>query len=65
LLDQIDGRSAAAVRAWLAQRNGEFRDRIATVVIDPHAGYAAAIRAALPDAQPAVDHFDRIMVAAP
>jgi transposase len=63
LLGQIDGRSAAAVRAWLAARSGEFRDRIATVVIDPHAGYAAAIRAALPDAQLAVDHFHLIMLA--
>jgi transposase len=41
----------------LAARSGEFRDRIATVVIDPQAGYAAAIRAALPNAQLAVDHF--------
>lgn len=63
LLGQIDGRSAAAVRAWLTQRSGEFRDRIETVVIDPHAGYAAAIRAALPDAQLAVDHFHLIMLA--
>jgi transposase len=63
LLGQIDGRSAAAVRAWLAARSGEFRDRITTVVIDPHAGYAAAIRAALPDAQIAVDHFHLIMLA--
>jgi hypothetical protein len=63
LLGQIDGRSAAAVRAWLAARSGEFRDRIATVVIDPHAGYAAAVRAALPDAQLAVDHFHLIMLA--
>lgn len=63
LLGQIDGRSAAAVRAWLAARSGEFRDRIATVVIDPHAGYAAAVRAALPDAQIAVDHFHLIMLA--
>lgn len=63
LLGQIDGRSAAVVRAWLAARSGEFRDRIATVVIDPHAGYAAAIRVALLDAQLAVDHFHLIMLA--
>jgi transposase len=46
----------------LAARSGEFRDRIATVVIDPQAGYAAAIRAALPNAQLAVDHFHLIML---
>jgi transposase len=33
------------------------------VVIDPHAGYAAAVRAALPQAQVAVDHFHLIMLA--
>ena len=33
------------------------------VVIDPHAGYEAAVRAALPQAQIAVDHFHLIMLA--
>jgi transposase len=33
------------------------------VVIDPHTGYAAAVRAALPEAQIAVDHFHLIMLA--
>jgi transposase len=33
------------------------------VLIDPHAGYAAAVRAALPDAAIAVDHFHLIMLA--
>lgn len=32
------------------------------MVIDPNAGYAAAVRAALPDAQVAVDHFHLIML---
>jgi transposase len=32
-------------------------------VIDPHAGYAAAVRAALPDAGLAVDHFHLVMLA--
>jgi transposase len=32
------------------------------VVIDPHAGYAAAVRAVLPDAAIAVDHFHLIML---
>jgi len=32
-------------------------------VIDPHAGYAAAVRAAVPDALIAVDHFHLIMLA--
>jgi transposase len=55
LLGQVDGRTSAAVQAWLAARTPEFRAGIETVVIDPHAGYAAAVRAALPDAQVAVE----------
>jgi transposase len=36
-------------KAWLAERSPEFRAGV-EVVIDPHAGYAAAVRAALPGA---------------
>jgi transposase len=62
LLGQVDGRTSAAVRGWLAERTPEFRAAIEVVVIDPHAGYAAAVRAALPDARVAVDHFHLIML---
>jgi transposase len=63
LLGQVDGRTSAAVQAWLAARSAEFRDAVEVVVIDPHAGYAAAVRAALPGAAIAVDHFHLIMLA--
>ncbi len=63
LLGQVDGRTSAAVAAWLAARTPEFRAGIEVVVIDPHAGYAAAARAALPAARVAVDHFHLIMLA--
>jgi transposase len=63
LLGQVDGRSSAAVQAWLAARTAQFRVGVEVVVIDPHAGYAAAVRAALPDALIAVDHFHLIMLA--
>jgi transposase len=63
LLGQVDGRTAAAVKGWLAARSQAFRDGVEVVVIDPHAGYAAAVRAALPDAQLAVDHFHLVMLA--
>ena len=63
LLGQVDGRTSAAVQAWLAARTEAFRAGIEVVVIDPHAGYAAAVRAALPDARIAVDHFHLIMLA--
>lgn len=63
LLGQIDGRTSTAVRAWLSQRCQAFRDAVEIAVIDPHAGYAAAIRQALPHAHIAVDHFHLIMLA--
>jgi transposase len=63
LLGQVDGRTSTAVKAWLAARSPAFRDAIEVVVIDPHAGYAAAVRAALPDAVLAVDHFHLVMLA--
>ena len=50
LLGQVDGRTSAAVQAWLAARTRAFRAGVEVVVIDPHAGYAAAVRQALPDA---------------
>jgi transposase len=62
LLGQVDGRTSAAVQAWLAARTPAFRTGIEVVVIDPHAGYAAAVRATLPDARIAVDHFHLIML---
>ena len=63
LLGQVDGRTSAAVQAWLAERTVAFRAGIEVVVIDPHAGYAAAVRVALPDAAIAVDHFHLVMLA--
>jgi transposase len=63
LLGQVDGRTSAAVQAWLAARTPAFRAGVKVVVIDPHAGYAAAVRAALPDAVIAVDHFHLILLA--
>jgi transposase len=57
LLGQAEGRTAAAVIDWLAARGPEFCDAVQFVAIDPAAGYAAAIRAALPNATTVVDHF--------
>ncbi len=47
---------------WLRARRPS-RDAVEIVVIDLHAGYAAAIREALPHARIAVDHFHLIMLA--
>ena len=45
LLGQVDSHSVA-VQGWLGARTEEFRAGVEVVVIDPHAGYAAAVRAA-------------------
>ena len=52
-----------AQRAQFLLRDPRRQDLAGRVVIDPHAGYAAGVRAALPDAQIAVDHFHLIMLA--
>ena len=63
LLGQVDGRATAAVRSWLEQRTPEFRAAVEVVAIDPHAGYARAVRELLPHAALAVDHFHLILLA--
>src|SRR4029450_9176110 len=59
LLGQGDGGARGAVArcesGW-APRPEASRAGVEVVVIAPHAGYAAAVRTALPDARVAVDH---------
>lgn len=59
LLGQHEGRSGAAVVAWLKARTPRFRESIQYVAIDPAAAYASAIRTPglLPNAKLVVDHF--------
>jgi transposase len=59
LLGQREGRSGAAVVAWLSERTSAFRAGIEYVAIDPAAAYASAIRTPglLPNATLVVDHF--------
>ena len=63
LLGQVDGRTAVSVVGWLARRSQAFRDAIQVVALDPSAPYAAAVRAALPNARIAVDHFHLVLLA--
>ena len=63
LLGQAEGRTAAAVIDWLAARGPEFCDAVQFVAIDPAAGYASAIRTALPNATIVVDHFHLVKLA--
>jgi len=65
LLGQQEGRSGAAVVAWLNARTPEFREAVRYVAIDPAAAYASAIRTPglLPNATLVVDHFHLIQLA--
>ena len=57
LLGLTSGRSGACVKDWLQTQTVEFRNAITSVVIDPSAPYASGIKAALPNAKIAVDHW--------
>lgn len=57
LLVQVNGRSAASVIDWLAQRDQTWKAGIEFVAIDMSATYARAVREALPNAQLIVDRF--------
>jgi transposase len=63
LLGLAPGRTGSCVRDWLAEQTPEFRQRIAIVVIDPSAPYAAGIRASLPTAAIAVDKWHLVALA--
>jgi transposase len=63
LLGLAPGRSGACVRTWLAEQTPQFRQGIELVVIDPSAPYASGIRAALPRARIAVDHWHLVRLA--
>ena len=57
LIGLAPGRTGGCVRAWLGEQTKAFRSAVELVVIDPSAPYASGIRAALPHAQIAVDHW--------
>jgi transposase len=63
LLDVVPHRSAASVTTWLDARTGYFRRHVAVAAIDPHAGYARAIRTSLPHATITVDPFHLVKLA--
>lgn len=63
LLGQVEGRTAETVASWLAAQPATWRDQIGAVAIDMSTSYAKAVRAALPYAVLAVDHFHVIQAA--
>jgi transposase len=63
LLDVVEGRTAQGVRGWLAARPAPWLGAIATVTIDPYAGYARGLADGLPQADLVVDHFHAVRLA--
>ncbi|MDD7942828.1 ISL3 family transposase [Actinomycetospora lutea] len=63
LLDLVPGRSAAAVRDWLAARDQGFRDRVEVVAMDGFGGYKTAAAETLPDAVTVMDPFHVVALA--
>ena len=57
LLDLVAGRSAAALKTWLAGQAPAFRDRVEVVAMDGFGGYKTAAAEQLPEATAVMDPF--------
>ena len=57
LLDLVPGRSAAALRTWLATQSPPFRDQVEVVAMDGFGGYKTAAGDQLPEATTVMDPF--------
>ena len=63
LFAQVNGRTSAAVIAWLEEQDPEWRAGITHVSMDTSATYARAARLALPHAVVIVDRFHLVAIA--
>lgn len=63
LLDVVEGRSADALRTWLAHRSPEFRHNVRVVAMDGFQGYATASKEQLPTARRVMDPFHVVRLA--
>ena len=63
LLDVVEGRSKAAFKDWLAQRDQAWRDGIEAVAMDGFAGFKTATTEELPEAVTVMDPFHVIRLA--
>jgi transposase len=63
LLDMVAGRSAAALRSWLANQSPQFRDQIEVVAMDGFGGYKTATTEVLPEATAVMDPFHVVALA--
>jgi transposase len=63
LLDPVPGRSAAALRTWLANQSPQFRDQVDVVAMDGFGGYKTAATEVLPDATAVINPFHVVALA--
>src|SRR6478735_6471351 len=63
LLDLVSGRSAAALKTWLAGQAPAFRDRVEVVAMDGFGGYKTAATEQLPEATTVMDPFHVVALA--
>jgi transposase len=63
LLGQVEGRTAAVVIDWLAQRDPAWREQIRYVAIDMSTIFKSAVTRMLPHATLVVDHFHLVQLA--
>ena len=63
LLDLVPGRSAAALKTWLADQTPQFRDQVEVVAMDGFGGYKTAATEVLPDATAVMDPFHVVALA--
>ncbi len=63
LLDVVEGRTAAAVSDWLAERDAGWLDGVEAVALDPYRGYHTALTGAVPAATVVVDRFHAVRLA--
>jgi transposase len=63
LLDLVPGRSAAALKSWLADQSRQFRDQVQVVAMDGFGGYKTAASEVLPDATAVMDPFHVVALA--
>ena len=63
LLDMVAGRSAAALRSWLANQSPQFRAQVEVVAMDGFGGYKTAATEELPEATAVMDPFHVVALA--
>lgn len=63
LLDLVEGRSASALKAWLAEQPPAFREQVEVVAMDGFGGYKTAAADELPDATAVMDPFHVVALA--